>query len=86
MSNLYKSKLASQPHIIRATKYREFLSARESIDETGKAYTYVCQRRRAVWYEDVPEESNPFYLDDENFEPFIMSEDIFNECYEEVER
>jgi len=81
MNNLYQSRLASQPHVVRATKYRDFLSARESIDETGRSYAYLCQRQ----YDNCKTQlHDDRYENDSDFEPFIMSEEIFAEAYEKV--
>ncbi len=86
MTKLYKSKLASAPHVVSAYRLRDFLSARESNDETGKAYSYVCQRQECYGVK-APFSSNVemLYRENTNYAPFIMSDDIFEEAYEEIE-
>jgi hypothetical protein len=79
MTKLYKSILATEPHVVSAYKLRDFLSARESIDETGKAYSYVCQRQM-----EQARTARRNFLPDTSFEPFIMSDDVFTEAYDEM--
>jgi hypothetical protein len=81
---LYKSLRATEPQIVKAEKYRDFLSVNESKDETGKSYAYLCQRQVDCSYEITKfgqDEWVEDYIDDTDFESFIMAEDIFNACY-----
>lgn len=88
MTKLYKSKLATTPHIVSAYKLRDFLSSRESIEETGKSYAYVAQRQEYIPTDMLKLKSLEKiykYQDDTDYEPFIMAEDIFEEAYSVLE-
>lgn len=79
IGKIFKSKKATKPHTVQVVdRTREFLSAGERIDETGKSFQVKAIRavnENGVWCRAEDEDGKPFA-------PFCMADDLFEECYE----
>jgi hypothetical protein len=71
---IYKNIKTEPTHYVRAVKYRSLL-------KDSEGYAYLCQRQ--IWFEWMTLQDSGF-IDDKDYKPFIMPEDVFNEEYEKV--